>query len=112
MRDLGDDPAGGKGAIRIEIAVKTDNLMARFDQHRHHDSSDVTQMPSDQHAHDFALQLDQPLGHPTLRGTFGAGVVLPSRQGILPCSTMSSSTSLSFKVSIGRQKPSCFNASS
>ena len=28
--------------------------MACLDQHRHHDGADVTQMPSDQHAHDFS----------------------------------------------------------
>ena len=37
---------------------------------------------------------------------------MSSRQGIVPCSTMSSSTCLSFSVSIGRQKPSCLKARS
>ena len=27
--------------------------MARLEQHRHHDSADIAQMPSDQHAHDY-----------------------------------------------------------
>ena len=52
MRHVGDDAAGGKGAMLVKIAVETDNLMARLEQHRHHDSADIAQMPSDQYTHD------------------------------------------------------------
>jgi hypothetical protein len=47
MRHLGDLAAGLEGAARIEIAVETGHLMARLDQHGHHDRADITQMPSD-----------------------------------------------------------------
>ena len=37
----------------VKIAVETDNFMARLKQHRNHDSADIAQVPSDQHAHDY-----------------------------------------------------------
>src|SRR5262249_9815082 len=50
--------------------------------------------------------------HPTfLSGSVARGAGLRSH-GIVPFSTRSSSTCLSFSVSIGRQKPSCRNAMS
>ena len=116
MRHLSNGPAGGKRAICIEVAVKADDFMARSEQHRHHSGADVTQMSSHKHAHElFSLLLGSCEAgcHPAFRPTAGAGICnVPGRQGMLPFSTMSSSTSLSFKVSMGRQKPSCLKASS
>ena len=57
------------------------------------------------------IQFQKP--HPALLLMLGKGETAPpSRHGMMPCSTRSSSTSLSFSVSIGRQKPSCLNARS
>ncbi len=121
-------PPAGKGAVLIEIAVEPDDLMARFEQHRHHDGADIAKVPSDQYAHgcysfygfsrlncvDVVIYKREPKAHPafmlTLVGVSGSASL--RRQGMRPCSTMSSSTSLSLKVSIGRQKPSCLKASS
>ena len=52
MRHVSDVAAGGKRAALVEIAVEADNLMARLQQHGHHDGADVAQMPGHQHAHD------------------------------------------------------------
>ena len=54
MRHLGDLAALGKRAARVEIAVEADDLMACLDQHRHHHGADVTQVPGDQHTHDYS----------------------------------------------------------
>jgi hypothetical protein len=51
MRHVNDIAAGGKRAAFVEMAVETDNLMARLQQHRNHDGSDVAQMPCYQYTH-------------------------------------------------------------
>ena len=51
MRHVGDAAAGGEGAALIEIAVEADDLVARLQQHGHHDRSDIAKMSGNQHAH-------------------------------------------------------------
>src|SRR5262245_9665676 len=127
MGHVANDAPGGKSAMLVKIAVETDNFMARLEQHRNHDGADIAQVPSDQHAHDYFSFAIPAVVVPdaddcsvserpqlTFMATVAetAGTVSESRQGMRPCSTMSSSTSLSFNVSIGRQKPSCLKARS
>ena len=105
-----------------EIIALFEEWLTAFEQHLNHDSADIARVPSDQHAHhplllcrprrvvpvaDDCRVTERP--QPTFMATVvkTAGTVSASRQGMRPCSTKSSSTSLSLNVSIGRQKPSC-----
>src|SRR3954451_5591258 len=142
MRHDRDVAAGGECAALVEVAVQADNLMTCLYKHRHHNGSDVTKMSGNQNAHRkyssplrlfprhryWMARVDMvpPLHRlgPSPRcvdkryPAFLSTAVLTAaaapliRQGIRPCSTRSSSTSLSFNVSIGRQKPSCLKARS
>src|SRR5580704_6000866 len=75
---------GATSSLRREPNMPADLLRALF--------GNVT-VPERPHAADYRCFLVRP--------------VLPSRQGILPSSTISSSTCRSFSVSMERKKPSC-----
>ena len=53
MRHVNDVAAGGKRAAFVEMAIETDNHMARLQQHGNHDRSDVAQVPCYQHTHNY-----------------------------------------------------------
>src|SRR5262249_52526845 len=53
MRHVEDVAAGGKRAAFVEMAIETDNLIARLQQHRNHDGSDVAQMSCYQYTHNY-----------------------------------------------------------
>src|SRR5262245_34676956 len=79
MRHVDDDAADGKGAMLVKIAVETHNFMARPEQHRHHDSTDIAQVPSDQHAHDcFFLAIPAVSSPIQIIAALARGLIPPS----------------------------------
>src|SRR5262249_62391135 len=66
MRHVNDVAAGGKRAAFVEVAIETDNHMARLQQHGNHDRSDVAQVPCYQHTHNYlSIYLNAALRSPT-----------------------------------------------